>query len=395
MKNKDFIVVGLQPWDIEIGSNCKNIALELSKNNRVLYVNRALDRISLLKNKADKKNERRLASVRGKRPEIEKINDRLWVLDPRVIVESVNKLPDIFFDFFNKRNNRLIAKEITKATSKLRFEKPNLLIDNDFFRSLYLAEMLDIDFSVYYIRDFLSDQPYFKKHGARCERALMAKSDFVIANSALLSDYAYRFNKTSTDIGQGCDFTLFHVHKDRLRPSDLPTGMPIVGYVGAIVSYRLDEKLLLECASQSPELNWVFVGPEDDTFRISKLHALENVFFLGAKAETLLADYISYFDVCINPQLVNQNTSANYPRKIDEYLSLGKPVVATRTDFMKTFEDYVSLCSGAEQYLNAIRLSIGDVDEKLKHKRRQFALSHTWENSVDKLYQLLNNGTKK
>jgi len=46
MKNRDIIVVGIQPWDIEIGSNCKNIALEFAKTNRVLYVNSPLDRIS-------------------------------------------------------------------------------------------------------------------------------------------------------------------------------------------------------------------------------------------------------------------------------------------------------------------------------------------------------------
>jgi hypothetical protein len=39
MNGMDIIVTGLQPWDVEIGSNCKNIAIEFAKNNRVLYVN--------------------------------------------------------------------------------------------------------------------------------------------------------------------------------------------------------------------------------------------------------------------------------------------------------------------------------------------------------------------
>ena len=38
MKNRDFIITSLQPWDIEIGSTIKNTALEISKNNRVLYI---------------------------------------------------------------------------------------------------------------------------------------------------------------------------------------------------------------------------------------------------------------------------------------------------------------------------------------------------------------------
>ena len=27
---RDIVIVGQQPWDVEIGSNCKNIALEFS-----------------------------------------------------------------------------------------------------------------------------------------------------------------------------------------------------------------------------------------------------------------------------------------------------------------------------------------------------------------------------
>ena len=48
---RDIVIVGQQPWDVEIGSNCKNIAEELTKHNRVLYVNSPLDRITLYKNK--------------------------------------------------------------------------------------------------------------------------------------------------------------------------------------------------------------------------------------------------------------------------------------------------------------------------------------------------------
>ena len=41
---KDFVFTGLQPWDIPIGSNARDIALEVSKHNRVLYVNTPLDK---------------------------------------------------------------------------------------------------------------------------------------------------------------------------------------------------------------------------------------------------------------------------------------------------------------------------------------------------------------
>ena len=39
---KDFVFTGLQPWDLQIGSNAKDIALDISKHNRVLYNNTPL-----------------------------------------------------------------------------------------------------------------------------------------------------------------------------------------------------------------------------------------------------------------------------------------------------------------------------------------------------------------
>ena len=50
----DFIIVGiLQDWNLDLGSNSKNIGLELSKNHRVLYVNKPLDRKTITNRKDD------------------------------------------------------------------------------------------------------------------------------------------------------------------------------------------------------------------------------------------------------------------------------------------------------------------------------------------------------
>ena len=60
----DFVIVGLQAWYFELGSNCKNIALELSKHHRVLYINMPLDRNSRKLAKSDP-NIRRHLDING------------------------------------------------------------------------------------------------------------------------------------------------------------------------------------------------------------------------------------------------------------------------------------------------------------------------------------------
>ena len=64
IKGRDIVIVGQQPWDEPIGSNCKNIAIEFSKHNRVLYVNSPLDRISRLRDKREPHLIKRVAVLK-------------------------------------------------------------------------------------------------------------------------------------------------------------------------------------------------------------------------------------------------------------------------------------------------------------------------------------------
>jgi hypothetical protein len=83
IKNRDIVIVGLQPWDIEIGSNCKNLALEFSKNNRVLYINSPLDRLTAIRQKNKQTVKKRLQIINKKRPSFYQIKENLWNFYPR------------------------------------------------------------------------------------------------------------------------------------------------------------------------------------------------------------------------------------------------------------------------------------------------------------------------
>ncbi|UYQ95242.1 glycosyltransferase [Chitinophaga horti] len=384
---RDIIVVGLQSWDISIGSNCKNIAWELAKHNRVLYVNRALDRISAIRLKHEPDIHNRIQSLKGITPAIQQIAPQLWTLNPITLLESMNWVPgSAFFDWFNRINNRRIATEINKATKEMGFSNVILFNDNDFFRGFYLPEMLNnISSTIYYIRDNLTSQPYFAKQGKRLEPLLMAKSDMVVANSAYLRDVAAQYNPRSYDIGQGCEFDIFVPDNFPDKPAEM-AGLkgPVVGYVGALLTSRLDIAIIEHIAQQRRDWNIVLVGPEDEGFKASALHGMQNVVFTGNKSVKELPAYIAHFDVCINPQVLNDMTIGNYPRKVDEYLAMGKPVVATATAAMEMFRPYTWLCKDAAAYVSAIESILNTPADPAKAaERRSFALSHTWENSVE------------
>ncbi len=122
MKKMNFIIIGQQPWDTEIGSNCKDIALELSKHHQVLYVNSPLDRATLVQHRKDQSTKVRLEVVKGERDGLIQIQDNLWNYYPDCIVESINWLRvDFVFDVINKINNKKFYHSILKAVSRLGF----------------------------------------------------------------------------------------------------------------------------------------------------------------------------------------------------------------------------------------------------------------------------------
>jgi len=388
--NMDIVITGQQAWDVEIGSNCKNIALEFSKNHRVLYVNSPLDRISLLKNAGDPKIVKRKNVVSGKADGLEEVQQNLWVLYPDKMIESINWLPEMLFDILNKRNNQLFAGSIARAVKRLGFTDYIHFNDNDMFRSFFLKDLLKPRLSVYYSRDYMLAVDYWRKHGARLEPQLIAKSDICVANSTYLANYCARYNPRSFYVGQGCDLDIFMAGNQAPEPADMGAiARPRIGYVGALQSIRLDMELLEYVAQQRPGWNIVLVGPEDNEFLQSTLHKLSNVTFTGSRNIADLPAYINAFDVCVNPQLLNEVTIGNYPRKIDEYLAVGKPVVATATDAMSVFADHVYLGKGKEDYVRLIDLALTENSEARTEARRTFASSHTWENSVGEIYNAI------
>jgi len=372
------------PWNSDIAFNFRDMAFELARFNRVLFIDRARDRKTFLKSFLSGRG-----SVTENRKNLEQMQDNFWVLHPKSLLESGNWSPTYrLFDFFNRINNKRLAAEIKNTIRALGFKNSLFINDNDFFRGLYLKSLLPVREYIFYIRDYLTIQPYFKKFGPRCEMEMIRKADLVVANSGWLADYAGQWNPNSVDIGQGCNLEIF---KSGILP--VPEDLkaipgPIIGYCGAITAMRLDEELLLHMTASLPEMSFVLVGPIDADFEKSKLRERENVYFLGFRKPEQTAAYISHFTICMNPQLVNLLTNGNYPRKIDEYLAAGKPVIATATQAMEMFRSYTVLCTTKEEYVENIRKLIREphwTSEEWKKKRMEFAFTHDWEQSIGAL----------
>lgn len=387
MRGENIVIVGQQPWDTALGSNCKDIAVEFSRNNRVLYVNSPLDRYTAIYRRGHSSVKYRKRVVCGKTDGFSQVNDNLWVLYPDRIVESINWI-ELWpvFNLMNRVNNKRFAEVIKRYLKELNFDKFILFNDNEIIKCLYLKEYLNPDIAVYYSRDFILAAPYWSKRAAILEPEIIRKNHVCVSNSMYLTNYCKQYNPNSHYVGQGFRMELFE-GVDPARPDDIKhiTGT-IIGYVGVLHSSRLDIEAMVHIAVSRPSWKLVLVGPEDLGFQQSELHRLPNVFFLGMKESNELPRYIQSFEVCINPQFLTPLTIGNYPRKIDEYLIMGKPVVALSTHAMEIFSQVTYLANSAEEYVDLIERAIQEDCAELRNERKAVAQSHSWENSVNAIY---------
>ncbi len=397
IKNQDFVIVGLQPWYTSIGSNCKHMAREIAKHNRVLYINSPLDRKTATNKNDDINISNHLQIIKNGKIVIEEVEKNIYVYYPLNVLESINWLPFTFlFNLFNRRNNKFFANDILKAINHLNFKHIILFNDNEIFRAYYLKRFLKPLLYIYYSRDYLLGVNYWKKHGKQLEHKHIKNADLAVANSQYLTSYLTKYNKNASYIGQGCDTEQFNGKKNFIVPDDLSSiKKPVIGYIGALNTLRLDIDCIKNIALKRPDWQIVLIGPEDEGFQKSALHNLPNVYFLGKKPLHELQNYISGFDVCINPQIVNEVTIGNYPLKVDEYLNMGKPVVATKTQAMSIFEPYVYLAEKATDYVNLIEKALEDDCDELSLTRMNFASKHTWQNCINELYNAIEQTLEK
>jgi glycosyltransferase involved in cell wall biosynthesis len=386
----NFVIVSLQRINTDRDSTSTSLAKELAKKHKVLYVNSPIDRGTLMSLEKDPYTQAHIDGIHSKADPLQQLSENLWAFNPETIIESINWIPYTpVFSIANKINNRRFAADIRKVVDRLDMKAFVLINDKDMFRSFYLKELLKPVKYVYLDRDKTLAVDYWKKHGTKLEPALMKKSDVVVCNSYEFVERAKLYNQNSFYIGNGFNVEQYSSALGWAEPDELKSiPHPRIGYVGALFSIRLDIPLLISIAKKKPEYSFVFIGWEDENFRKSELHGMSNVYFLGKRHTREVPAYLAYFDVCINPQLLNHITHANFPLKAVEYLAMGKPVVAAATDTMEAVfggQYYPARTSGA--FLEQIEKALVEDSAAAQEQRKDFAQQFSWEQVADLLLQ--------
>jgi polysaccharide pyruvyl transferase CsaB len=213
------------------------------------------------------------------------------------------------------------------------------------------------------------------------ESALAEECDLLVVTGAEIERKFLARGLKPMLVRNGVDYGFF----SSAEPTELLEGLkrPIVGYFGAIADW-IDLDLIHRVAELRPQYTFVLIGQvfNRDT---RKLELLPNVRLLGSKPYSEIPSYLYLFDACTIPFLLNAVTKATDPVKLYEYLSLGKPVVATAMAELAQCGDLIYIGADPVDFAEKLDLALSETDADLVNARIAFAKANTWSERVDRL----------
>jgi GT2 family glycosyltransferase len=221
-------------------------------------------------------------------------------------------------------------------------------------------------------------------------RKLLNGSDLLIATSDYLKEVIIKNNVKEEKIKivkNGTEFIYFNkAYQDVAKEKN----QVVIGYYGAISDWFDSEKILY-IAKNRPNWKIVLIG-NCTNIDINEFRKFSNIDLLGEKSYDELISYLKNFDVCLIPFMSDNNLiKATNPVKFYEYLSAGKPVVATKIpELMKYKDNYVYLADNNEEFLSNIEKAINENDKKRQEERINFAKQNDWTNKAKMIIENIN-----
>lgn len=256
-----------------------------------------------------------------------------------------------------------------------------------------LIDNIDPSLTIYYcIDDLASSSPEARRITAS-EDQLFRDADLVFVTSEKLRQRAAQFSERVHLFPFGVSLEAF----DRVReagsgvPDDLKAlPRPVAGYVGGLHQW-VDQDLLVATAKRLPNVSFALVGPPQ--VDVSALEQEPNIHLFGQRAHAELPRYVQGFDVGLVPYRITDYTANVYPTKLNEYLVMGVPVVATDLAEIRRFNmehgELVDVAAAPEAFATAITSAIEQPRDADRPRRIAVARSNGWDRRIQAMWTLI------
>ncbi|NTW05059.1 MAG: glycosyltransferase family 1 protein [Peptococcaceae bacterium] len=377
---KDIVCIGPVDWE-PIWNRSQQLMWRMPKENRVLYLEPPVTLLSAIKDSSLWfKWTLWQKGVRGTgRPNI-------FLYSPPPVLPFGNLFS--WINRFNQSWSRFFVKRILK---KLKFSRP--VVWTYLPGSLPLAKGLDYSLLVYDCVDEHSEFTGLINKAAvlKMENALLAASDVVFTSAQGLYQSKKDFADRVFLIPNAADIDLFG--QAELAETEIPLEVknlprPLLGFVG-VIHHWIDLDLIAWLAGERPNWTIAMIGPIGPGVSLDEFRDLGNVIFLGHRDKEALPGYLKAFDVCLNTFRINELTQSVNPLKIYEYLAAGRPVVSVDMPGVADFRQEIEIAGDYPAFLKAIEKVLQGENSDLRAHRLQVARTHSWENRLERMLDLL------
>jgi len=377
----DIVCISTIDWDFVWQGHQEIMSTFARAGHRVLFIENTGVRRPTLKDLP--RIRKRIANWRAGIYGIRRLMDNLYVYSPLVLPFPYSRVARFI--------NRLIMVMTLRSWGKtMHFQSPIIWTWLPTALALDLIKALNGKLVIYYCFDNFEAISRTARKVRETERVLIRNADLVFVTARHLFDYCARFSTDVHLFPSGFSERVFACSTCN-PPADLAEiKRPIIGYIGG-VHKAIDFELLEKVAQAHSDKSLVLVGPLQAD--VGSLARYNNVFFLGQKKHEELPDYIACFAVCLIPYVLNEYTQNVYPTKLNEYLIMGKPVVATRLPELEYFDQVnpgiVSVAANEDGFLLSIETAITNDSEEAMGRRMQVAAENSWGKKIERMTALI------
>jgi uncharacterized SAM-binding protein YcdF (DUF218 family)/glycosyltransferase involved in cell wall biosynthesis len=313
---------------------------------------------------------------------------------PNLFVQSPLVLPFPYSGIARRINRWMLTRSINRWMAAVGAAKPVVwtFLPTPLARDVIAS--LDPALTIYYcIDDLASSSPQARKI-ASSEEALFRSADLVFTTSEKLRARAARSSNRVHLFPFAVNLNTFEKVRDNVEP--LPSDMveltrPIAGYVGGLHQW-VDQELLAAVAERMPDVTFALVGPFQ--VDVSRLQQVKNIRLFGQRQHAELPGYVKAFDVGLVPYRITEYTSNVYPTKLNEYLIMGVPVVATNlfeiARFNREHGELIRVALSVDEFATAIRAEITPASATTVARRVEVARSNSWDRRLAAMTDLIN-----
>ncbi len=377
LKNEEIIYVA-NDWRGENKTSAHHVAEELSRHNRLLYIEAAGQRAPRASGRDLKKIVTKLSKFFSKPVEVA----------TNVSVYSPVILPFHKYGVVRKINRVLLKFQMRRACRITGFKNPILWIVLPHYSSL--VDDVSNKGIVYYCVDEYSSQPNVEVESIRrMEKQVLDRADVVFTVSEVLLENKKQLNTNVNLSPHGVDFE--HFRRASAEKTAVPDDIgkikrPIAGFFGLIEEW-IDLELVARAADALPDVSFVMIGSVAQS--VEFLKSRKNIHFLGHRRYDLLPPYLKAFDVGLLPYKLNTQVINSNPKKLREYLAGGKPVVSVRVREVEKYGEMVEIVDSPDDFVKAIRRAIDNDNESDRNRRIEAMREESWEQKVERIGRIV------